>query len=849
MSVSRRARLDDLPVAANGFVGRDPELDKIGVLLLGSARLITLIGSGGIGKTRLAAEAVRRFRKARSSPVHWVRLARMAKDADVAEIEVEVAQAVVDADFSTRSVWEALVDKFTNVDAAGRNLQTVLVMDNCEHVLFGAGHLIAELLEAVPSLTIIATSRQAIGWADEQLVAVPPLSQEQALTLFRWRAELTGRSVTTPEEAELAGRICRRVHNHPLYIQLAAARLLRQPLALILQELSGQADDIRMRWSHGPRVGAEPRHRGVSDVIAWSYDLCQEKERLLLDRMSVFAAGYDTNPEDSEDNSAVDVGTTLDAVEAVCADDQASGDGLAKAEISALLDGLVDESLVTAHITPTTVRYFLLESIRIFAKQRLHERSTAEVDEPERLAGRHRRYYRDKIAQAQFTWFSPAEQELLDWARAAWDNILLAIETSLKTPGEAALGLEISAGLIALRAPFFIGSVREMRQWTERTLAATRSLNPQPADLQLAATALIGWLALCQGRHEDAGRMLEDCVARCVSDPMVRQHWRQDPETGIGLPAPVEYVWGAELMFVHRSPAAIAVLGRAREEFRAIGYHGGEAMSSLFEALAAGFFGSAAQATAIARRHLDLAAASGARWATSWAELAWALTLTKHGDPVEALAVGRTALEYLLTTRDQWGTAFAVHIRIWSLARVITDSIAAGGANRDNNVRALAVEIAELVGGASMLRARLGVNIEELGPFADETNHAREVACGVLGANGFAAAEKAGGEVQRLAVGRLSNTRTPVTDAVAAHNPPHWRELSTVEREVAILAAAGWTNTAIAARRGNSHRTVDTHVAAILQKLAITSRKDIIRFVPEDQIGQVDVEVSRRPRR
>src|ERR1700730_11079152 len=116
MSAQRRARFGGLPAAADGFVGRDPELDRVIDLLLSSARLITLIGPGGIGKTRLATETVRRFRKATRTPVYWVRLARLIKGSDVAAVEEEVAHAVVDADFSGRSGWDALVDTLTVTD-------------------------------------------------------------------------------------------------------------------------------------------------------------------------------------------------------------------------------------------------------------------------------------------------------------------------------------------------------------------------------------------------------------------------------------------------------------------------------------------------------------------------------------------------------------------------------------------------------------------------------------------------------------------------------------------------------------------------------------------------------------
>ncbi|MEV6428033.1 LuxR C-terminal-related transcriptional regulator [Nocardia sp. NPDC051463] len=861
MSAKGRERAGDVLAATDGFVGRGLELDKISTLLLGSARLITLVGSGGIGKTRLATETLRRFGKATHIPVYWVRLARLAKGCGAAEVEAEVTASVVGADFSSRSGWEALVDTLTRTDAVGRSPHAVLVMDNCEHVLAAAGELIAQLLEVVPGLTILVTSRGPIGWVDEHVVVVPPLTQRQALTLYRQRAELTDHPITETDQIAMAGLICRHVDNHPLYIRLAAARLLRQPLAMILQELSGEATDKRMRWSHGPRVGGEPRHQGVGDVIAWSYDLCQDKERLLLDRMSVFAAGYDTNPED-DSGSALDVGVDIEAIEMVCADDPAPDQGKTEAlvrvaaeEVEGLLDRLADQSLVTRHITPTTVRYSLLESIRLFAGQRLAQRSTGEVDEPARLAQRHRRYYRDKIVAAQLNWFSPMEQELLDWARAAWDNIVTAIETSL-TSGEPELGLEISAGLVFLRAPFFTGLLREMRRWTERTLQATRGLSPQPTELHIGAMALVAWLALCQGLHEDAERMLEDCVDACVSDPKIpkRENWRQTPETDAGLPAPVEYLWGAELWLAKGDPRAVTVLGRAREKFGALGDRGGEAMSEMFEALAAGLLGTAQQAVEITRRTFEHTTAAGARWAKSWAEMAWAIVLTKHGDPTQALALERSALAYQLPIRDRWGAIWAVHFRSWSLAQIITDASAAGNPD-PAELEALATEAAQLAGGAATLRARLGVDIEGLRPFANETTKAIDVARRVLGPEAYAAAYRQGSllrpeshEVQRLALGTLSIDRMPMAHPARKNAPSHWDELSAAEEQVATLAAAGWTNTAIATRRGNSRRTVDAQMAAIFHKLVITSREDIIELVPRDRIDQVRKEAARQRR-
>ncbi|MFC9897804.1 AAA family ATPase [Nocardia sp. NPDC127579] len=851
MPTRHRQPAGALPEITNGFVGRGPELDRIRNLLLSPARLITLTGMGGIGKTRLAAEAIGQFRKATRAPVHWVRLARLAKEADFDAVEDEVAHAVLDADYSGRSAWDALLDKLTAENSVGRGSRAVVVMDNCEHVLATAASFIAALLEAAPRLVIVATSREPVGWVDEHLVEVPPLSRQQALTLFLQRAELTGHAITGAEQMQTAEQICQHMHNHPLYLQLAAARLRRQPLATILRELSGGANDQRMRWSQAWRVGTDTRHQRVTDVIAWSYDLCTEQERLLLARMSVFAAGHDANPE-KENGAAADVGADLEAIEVVCADPddlertRGGATGLTRGEIEGLLERLVDQSLVTPHRSGTSVRYSLLETIRVFAYQRLQELSDEQTDEPARIATRHRQYYRDKVVQAYADWYGLAELERLNWARASWDNILVAIEGSLTVPDEAALGLTISVGLIALRLPFFNGSLREARQWAERTLEASRSLVPQPTELQVTGMGLIGWIATWQGQNADTERMLEGCAAACLDDPEILADWRQNAEIDLGLPHVVEFVWGQELMLAHRDPAAIVVLGRAKEKSRRLGDLGGAAMGGLIQAMAATFLGTAEQALEIARHNVEEFTAAGPQWLKSWAEVMLAFALAKHGDPNASLAVGRQALRHLVSIRDPWGAGWAIHVRCWALARIITEAIAAGDADAEV-LTAQATETARLLGGARRVRAELGTNIEALRPFADETDRAAAVARGVLGAETFAVAENEGfrlryeaHEIERLALGTLVMDRVPAGHTAETGTASRWDDLTRAEQAVAAFAAAGWTNSAIAAQRGSSLRTVDAQMASVLQKLVITSREEVIRFVPvelRDQTG------------
>jgi DNA-binding CsgD family transcriptional regulator len=187
---------------------------------------------------------------------------------------------------------------------------------------------------------------------------------------------------------------------------------------------------------------------------------------------------------------------------------------------------------------------------------------------------------------------------------------------------------------------------------------------------------------------------------------------------------------------------------------------------------------------------------------------------------------------------------------MWSLARQITDQTAAGNPIRSTLVK-LATEIAYLAGGVKKQRTRLGVLIETMGPFADETSAAEQVARDVVGQQTYANFEESGSrlflerdELQEIALGTWSiRTSSPTAESASG-----WQTLSAAEREVAILAAAGWPNSAIGVRRGTTTRTTDAQMSSIFQKLMINSREDIVRFVPRDQRVRISREHSQIPR-
>ncbi|MBO0878820.1 MAG: hypothetical protein J2P17_00185 [Mycobacterium sp.] len=812
-----------VPGPTHAFVGRDDDMGKISDLLDQPAiRILTLTGPGGIGKTRLATESVRRWAQVSGARIFWARLGGLDRDAQLDDLERQTASEVIDADFSGRSAWEALVDTLAHIDEAADTDRQLLVLDTCEHVLLIARQLIVRLLESVPALTIMTTSRGPLGIVDEYLLGVPPLSNEHALTLFGELAESLGRPLRDEEQTRIAGEICQHVHNHPRFIQVAASRLLSHPLQGIRDDLTGRSDDKRLQWSSDAREGVDPRHRGVTDVMAWSRDLCSESERLLFDRLAVFAPGHDARPTKSTRDG--EVGADLDAIEMICSGDTRT-DGtdravLTRCEIRDNLDRLCDQSMVTRHITTSAVRYSLTESDRLYAWACLQRRSRAEAEETTR---RHLSYYRDRVSEARLRWYSPDEQDVLDWSKAAWDNIITAIETAITMPGNATVGLEICLGLIELRVPFLKSSMRDIRRWTQRCLDASAAESGAPVELQIAARAAMAWLAVRQGQSAETDRLIVECVDACIAQPDTSD-WRELGED-LGFPPQLDLAWGTALFMDDRDPRAVEVLLRAGDKFERAGNGGAKMMAGMFAGLAAATLGSPRQARTIAAHCLDSAREAGAPWAISWAELSWGTALLKDGDPGQAADVLRGALKQQVAVGDQWGASWSVELLTWALAHQIS-----GHTEAD---KSLATEIAYLAGGVKKLRARLGINIASMGTFADESANAQAVARKTLGKN-FQSAKSEGealraetGEVYQVALGAL-----PVENRPPANGRPPWYSLTSIERDVAMMAAAGWTNNQIAVHRGKGKRTIDAQMNSILGKLLVRARTDIIDHIP-----------------
>ncbi len=340
-------RLGLLPAEATSFVGRTVELADI-TALLGTARMVTVVGPAGVGKTRLSLRAAAVAADDFSDGVWLADLAGISDPGQVAPAVAAVLGLPGDDD-ATRG--PGLLGYL-------RDKRLLLVLDTCEHLVDACAAFADTVLRAAPGVTLLATSRQPLDAQGEHAFPLPPLPAENDATdLFAQRAAavLPGFTVTPQNRADVV-RLCQRLDGIPLAIELAAVRLRALPLAELASQL-----EYGIRLLTVSRRGTSPRHQTLRAAVEWSYRLCTPAERALWERLSVFAGTFDVS-----------------GAEQVCADD----DVLRQAEIVHALVGLVDKSVVLRDAVDPS-RYRLLAALREFGADRL-----AETDGRERFLDR-----------------------------------------------------------------------------------------------------------------------------------------------------------------------------------------------------------------------------------------------------------------------------------------------------------------------------------------------------------------------------------------------------------------------------------------------------------------------------
>jgi predicted ATPase len=464
------------------LIGRDAELADVGAALK-AHRLVTLTGVGGVGKTRLALEVASLSRPDFPEGVWVVELAAVTDPAALPDAVASVLGI-------TQQPGMTLTD---SVAGALEGRSRLLLFDNCEHVLNAAADMVEAILARSPTIRILATSREGLRVADEQLWPVPSLDTESdsgsdAATLFVERAEAVVPGVSPDPVAVV--EICRRLDGIPLAIELAASRMV----SMTVTEVRDRLND-RFRLLVGARRGLE-RHQTLRHAVQWSFDLLDRDEQNLLNRCSVFAGGFDLAGACAVAGS-VEEFATVD-----------------------LLDALVRKSLLVADRSTGRTRFTMLETVRQFAEDHL---AADGLGEEARDA--HARHFADLEDDVVALWDSPRQREAYDWFTSELANLRTAFRWA------ADRGDLDTAATIALYA--FIGGLLEQYEplsWAEELIEAAEAVEHP----RLAALYVVACQCCYVGRFESAIRYSE-MGQRLIGDKRF-ENFLFDSASGLGGP-------------------------------------------------------------------------------------------------------------------------------------------------------------------------------------------------------------------------------------------------------------------------------------------------------------------------
>jgi predicted ATPase/class 3 adenylate cyclase len=486
---------NNLPTQLTSFIGRETEIAEV-KQELELHRLVTLTGSGGTGKTRLslqvAADLLERFD-------HGVWFVELAPLADPDLIPQTILSVIGIQEQQGKTPLEVLKEYL-------QEKQMLIVLDNCEHLIEASAQVVNTLLNATPKLKVLASSREALGVKGEASYPVPSLSlpdikhlpvieqlsQYEAVRLFIDRALLVApHFVVDKDNAPFIAQICYRLDGIPLAIELAAARIKM----LSVEQISKRLDD-RFRLLTGGARTALPRQQTLRALIDWSYDILTENERLLLQRLSVFAGGW-----------------TLEAAEEVCASletgESVSKDSMSRYDVLELLTQLVNKSLVVVMEGSQSgeTRYRMLETIRQYAREKLLEAGDSEI-----IRQRHLAFYAQLAERAepelhysnQVFWLNRLDEEI--------DNFRMAIEWALINDVEAGLQIAATPWRFWLGRGYF----QEVGAWLQSLLEQYKTTDT----LHAQALAIHSSCIFRQGNFPEAVRLAKQSLemARTVSD-------------------------------------------------------------------------------------------------------------------------------------------------------------------------------------------------------------------------------------------------------------------------------------------------------------------------------------------
>ncbi|SDF02581.1 Predicted ATPase [Bradyrhizobium brasilense] len=458
----------NLPVQATSFLGRDRDLARAGGILSG-ARLVTLTGPGGIGKTRLALQLAEKLRDNYPDGTWLVELAAF-DDPDA------TGHAVADVFGITQQAGKTIEQSVAN-SLAGRSL--LLILDNCEHVVDAIAGLAREILSACPRVSLLATSRETLMVDGERTYPVLPLECDEgieapAVELFVERARYVEPNFALNGDADTVCEICRRLDGIPLAIELAAARTRAMSPTQIRDRLHE-----RFHLLTGGSRRILKRHQTLRHAVEWSYDLLSPAEQAVLSRASVFAGGFG-----------------LEAAERVC-----SGGDIDAADALHLLDSLVRKSLLSVKRAGKAVRYHQLETIRQFAEERL-----AMMGETEAVRGRHAQFFAEDAEAHHRVWRSPQQLMAYLWLDQEMDNLRAAFRWA-SSQGDIDVAARIASripGMAVLRVR------SEPLNWPTEIVDAARRIGHRRLGALLTYAAIRAWNL---GRVQEATQYAEEATA------------------------------------------------------------------------------------------------------------------------------------------------------------------------------------------------------------------------------------------------------------------------------------------------------------------------------------------------
>ncbi|WP_392668985.1 ATP-binding protein [Streptomyces sp. LN785] len=593
----------NLPAELNRFVGRENELADLGRLLRES-RLVTVVGVGGVGKTRCVSRAAALVEKRYCDGVWLVELSAV-HDAEL--LEHAVADALGLTDHTNRPARATLLEHLTD-------RQLLLVLDGFEHLVDACAGLVRELLRRAPQLSVLAAGRLPLELDGEIGYPLAPMADDDAMALFADRAAAVRPDFRLTEDNRGSAReLCRRLDGIPLALELAAGRLRALSTDQVLQRL-----DDRFRLLTGGSRGSLARHQTLRTAIGWSHELCAPEQRLLWARLSVFAGQFD-----------------LEAVEYIC-----SGPDLPAESVLDALTGLLTQSVVLREDSAAGTRYRMLDTVREYGAEWL-----AATGDTDRLRRRHRDWFLGFATWCELDWFGPRQGEVAARAGSELPNLRLAMECSLESPDDVHLAQHLAGTLWFLWVG--CGRLSEGRYWLAHVLEEE---SPHDA-ARLKALWVLGHVAVLQGDPVGAISALQEC--REEAD-------RVGDETALAYAV---HRTGCLALVTDDMLRAEELLQDALRRYRDLGELNSNVLMAQVElAMAVGFRGDLEAAATICEEVREICEDHGEQWALSYALYVLAYAALKRERPDHARELLGESLAIGHTFDDLLGTVLALEL-------------------------------------------------------------------------------------------------------------------------------------------------------------------------------------------